>query len=84
MTDATDAKGSRKEVREPSLSDVRTLDVRIKVTAAEKRFIQAIAQARRLTVSDLIRGYLALPLRVDPRPAPADASRETLAKRARR
>ena len=55
----------------------RTLDVRIKVTAAEKRVIHAIAQARQLTVSDLIRGYLALPLRVDPRPAPAAALRTT-------
>jgi hypothetical protein len=38
----------------------RTLDVRVRLSADEKRAVQAIARAARLTVSDLIRERLGL------------------------
>jgi len=42
----------------------RTLDLRVKVTPAEKAQIKAEGQRLQLTVSDLIRERLSLPLRV--------------------
>ena len=48
----------------PSTHANRTVDVRVKVTPAEKAQIKAEGQRRHLTVSDHIRERLALPLRV--------------------
>lgn len=40
----------------------RTRDVRLRVNEAEKREVERIAREERLTVSDLIRERLGLPL----------------------
>jgi hypothetical protein len=42
----------------------RTLDVRVRLTAEEKAQVEALAREERLTVSDLIRERLGLPLMV--------------------
>ena len=42
----------------------RTLDVRVRLSAGEKAQVEALAREERLTVSDLIRERLGLPLMV--------------------
>jgi hypothetical protein len=42
----------------------RTLDVRVRLSAEEKAHVEALAREERLTVSDLIRERLGLPILV--------------------
>jgi uncharacterized protein (DUF1778 family) len=51
------------------MPEPRTLDLRLRVTASEKRSVEAMARAERLTVSDFIRERIGLPLTVETPPS---------------